>query len=104
MSVMNDMLDENFELRQQLKEARARIALLEHDMKSGDYETLYAQAVQELSAHALPEGWAMVPIVPTDDILDELYAENDYDSYPGMVRCWEKALAVAPKFSVDSTS
>lgn len=32
----------------ELAAAQARIELLEHDAKSGDYETLYAQAVMEL--------------------------------------------------------
>lgn len=33
-----------------LSAAQSRVELLEHDMKSGDYETLYAQTVQELAA------------------------------------------------------
>jgi hypothetical protein len=37
-------------LERDLAAARSRIALLEHDMKTGDYETLYAQTVQELAA------------------------------------------------------
>ena len=37
-------------LRQQLSAAQSRIELLEHDAKTGDYETLYAQTVVELSA------------------------------------------------------
>lgn len=36
--------------KQQLSEAQSRIELLEHDAKTGDYETLYAQTVVELSA------------------------------------------------------
>ena len=44
------------ELRQQLSAAQSRIELLEHDAKTGDYETLYAQTVVELSAAQASEG------------------------------------------------
>lgn len=36
------------EWRAELAAAQSRVELLEHDMKSGDYETLYAQTVEEL--------------------------------------------------------
>ena len=37
-------------LERELAAANCRVELLEHDMKSGDYETLYAQMVDELAA------------------------------------------------------
>ena len=51
LRVRADELDNQcIELRQQLSAAQSRIELLEHDAKTGDYETLYAQTVVELSA------------------------------------------------------
>lgn len=40
--------EENETLRTNLTAAQCRIELLERDMKSGDYESLYAQVVEEL--------------------------------------------------------
>ncbi len=46
----DEMANKVRDLMADLAAAQSRIELLESDMKTGDYETLYAQAVQELAA------------------------------------------------------
>jgi hypothetical protein len=65
-----DMLDLQATIEKQKEEIaslKARIELLEHDMKSGDYEHLYAVVLQELAeAQRVPYGWQPIETAPKD--------------------------------------
>lgn len=56
------------------------------------------------SATIIPVGWKLVPEKPTDEMLDALYAENDFDSYDGMLVCWREMLSSSPQATTTNSA
>lgn len=64
------------ELEAERDAANSRIELLESDMKSGDYESLYGQAVQQLSDATEAQQIIGMKMLESDKARLELEAEN----------------------------
>lgn len=54
-----------------------------------------AERIRQLEAERVPEGWTLVPVEPTDAMLDEIRWTEDI-SYRAMLARYRAMLAAAP--------